>query len=234
MKLAVCDDEKNDLDNIANIIKDFFAADCEISKYKDAESLLEDSHKQFFDVLFLDIDLPDMNGMQLAERIRDENEYVKIIFITNREDCVYKGYKYNAFRFIAKNSLEDGLTEALTALSRYYESKNNYVTFKTQNNEITRNIDNIQYLEVHGHDMLIKYNNNTEKISGTMSQYEKLLTPKGFIRIHKSFLVNYRYIYSIEKNDVKLNDGTLLPLSRKRINETKNKLQIYTRSFDEK
>lgn len=230
-KIAVCDDERIELDQIADMIQSYYASDCEMKKYEDAESLLADSRKQVFDVLFLDIDMPGMDGMQLAGRIREDNEYVKIIFVTNKEDCVFKGYKYDAFRFVRKSALNEELTEALDDLSRYFEAKKEYVVFKAPNDEITRYIDRIQYLEVRDHELTIKYDDNVERILGTMRQYDKMLSSKGFIRIHQSFLVNYRYIYSVNKTDVKLLDGTLLPLSRNRISETKTKLQVFTRSM---
>ena len=127
--------------------------------------------------------------------------------------------------------LKEELTDALDDLSRYFEAKKEYVVFKTPNDEITRYIDRIQYLEVRDHELTIKYDDNIERVLGTMRQFDKLLSPKGFIRIHQSFLVNYRYIYSIEKIDVRLIDQTLLPMSRNRISETKTKLQVFTRSL---
>lgn len=231
VRLAVCDDERIELDQIAAMIQAYYASDCEIKKYEDAESLLADSRKQVFDVLFLDIDLPGMDGMQLAGQIREYNEYVKIIFVTNKEDCVFRGYKYAAFRFVRKSMLKEELIDALDDLSRCFEAKKEYVVFKTPNDEITRYIDRIQYLEVRDHELTIKYDDNIERILGTMRQYDKMLSSKGFIRIHQSFLANYRYIYSINKTDVKLLNGILLPLSRNRISETKTKLQVFTRSL---
>lgn len=231
IKIAVCDDDRIMLNHLAEKIGEYYAGGCEIRKYENGEGLLSDIRKQIFDVLFLDIDMPGMDGMQLAGRIREDNEYVKIIFVTNKEDCVFKGYKYDAFRFVRKSALKEELTEALDDLSRYFDSKMEYVVFKTPNDEITRYIDRLQYLEVRDHELTIKYDDNVERILGTMRQYDKVLSLKGFIRIHKSVLVNYKYIYSIEKTDVRLLDGKLLPLSRNRINETKTKLQIYTRSL---
>ena len=80
--------------------------------------------------------------------------------------------------------------------------------------------------------MTVNCGDTTEQVMGTMREYEKKLSAKGFIRIHKGFLVNFRNIYSIEQNDIVLNDGKRLPLSRNRINETKTKLQVFTRSMD--
>jgi len=68
-------------------------------------------------------------------------------------------------------------------------------------------------------------NENEDHVCGTMKEYENRLRNSGFIRIHKSYLVNYRYIYSIEINDVRLTCGKILPLSRNRVDEVKKKLR---------
>lgn len=80
--------------------------------------------------------------------------------------------------------------------------------------------------------MTVNLGEATVQVMGTMREYEKELSAKGFIRIHNGFLVNFRNIYSIEQKDVVLDDGKRLPLSRNRINETKTKLQVFTRSME--
>lgn len=234
MLLAVCDDEKIELEKIVAMIRTHYAHKCEIKRYGDAESLLADSQNLIFDAIFLDIDMPGMNGMHLAEHIRTVNEYVKILFVTNREDCVFSGYKYGAFRFVRKSMIEQELPEALRDLARILDAKKEYITLKTPSGEVTRYIDKIQYFEVYGHELTVKCDDGVDRISGTMGQYIKLLSPKGFIHVHRSFLVNYRFIYSVEQTEIVLTDGKSIPLSRNRAKETKTKLQIFTRSFEDR
>lgn len=74
--------------------------------------------------------------------------------------------------------------------------------------------------------MTVNFGDTTEQVMGTMREYEKMLSEKGFIRIHKGFLVNFRNIYSIEQKDVVLDDDQKLPLSRNRISETKDTIYV--------
>ena len=232
VRIAVCDDEKVDLEYLAEKIEHGCSCDCEIVKYEDGENLLADSRKQVFDVLFLDIDMPGMDGMQVAETIREENQYVKIVFVTNKEECVFQGYRYGAFRFMRKSCFEHELPETMASLEKFFDSVNELIVFKKPGGEFSKKISEIRYIEVQGHNVTVNCGDTTEQVMGTMREYEKKLSAKGFIRIHKGFLVNFRNIYSIEQKDIVLDDSKKLPLSRNRINETKTKLQVFTRSMD--
>ena len=229
LKFAVCDDQKADLDLVADKIREYYADECEIYKYEDGESLLEDSLTQSFDVLFLDIVMPGMDGMKLAAKIREENQNVKIVFVTNKEELAYMGYLYEAFRFVRKSNLECELWEAAESLKKYFDSANEYLEFKIPRGGITMAIKEIQYIEAKDHTIIL-VSNYEERVCGTLKEYESKLCKKGFIRIHKAYLVNLRYIYSIQKDCVKLVGGKELPLSRNRVNETKKKLQEFINS----
>ena len=226
VKFAVCDDEKAQLDLVADIIREYYTDECEIIKYQDGESLLADSRKQLFDALFLDIAMPGLDGMELAAKIRKDNQYVKIVFVTNKEELAHKGYLYGAFRFVRKSELYKELSETAESLKRHFNSENGYLILKTPAGEITRTIKDIKYFEVKGHNVTV-VSDSEERVCGTMKECENRFGKYGFIRIHKGYLVNCRYICSIEKNEVRLKDGKILPVSRNRVCETKKKLQEF-------
>ena len=116
VKFAVCDDEPEVLNHISDKLREYYPEKCEIKKYGDGESLLADCRKQLFDALFLDIDMPGLDGMELAKRIREHNECIKIIFVTNKDNLVYSSLKYVPFRFIRKTHFEEEFSEASVAL----------------------------------------------------------------------------------------------------------------------
>lgn len=230
VRFAVCDDDKIMVDCISDKLREYYA-ECEINKYEDGESLLADSRRQLFDALFLDIDMPGMNGMELAEKIRKENKYVKIVFVTNKEEFVYAAYKYQVFRFVRKSFLEPELSEVITDLRDALKSENEYISIETTSAMMEIKIRDIKYIESQAHKSIINTVNNTFEVGRSISEYEKLLENNGFIRTHKGYLVNFRYIYSVGNTDVNLTDKSKVPLSRNKIKETKTKLQIYTRSI---
>lgn len=230
LRFAVCDDEKEQLDLVADKIREYYTDKCEIIKYGDGESLLADTSTEHFDVLFLDIVMPGINGIELAEQIRKENKNVMIVFVTNSEELAHMGYKCGAFRFVRKSKLEQELSETAESLKKYFCSANEYVQLKTPNGEIIKAIKDIKYFEVTGHNVTV-ISTDEERVCGTMQEYEDRYGKNGFIRIHKGYLVNFRSICSIHKLEVRLFDGNVLPLSRNRASETKKKLQEFMSSI---
>ena len=230
VRFAVCDDKRAELDMIADKIHKYYEGECEIVSYEDGERLLTDVRSQSFDALFLDVTMPRMNGMELAEKIRKDDQYVKIIFVTNREDLAHMGYLYGAFRYVRKSSLEQELRETLESLKKQFDAASEYIRLKTPTGEITRAVTSIQYFEVKGHSVTM-VSGREERVCGTMRDYEDRLRQRGFIRIHKGYLVNFRYIYSVQKKDVKLTSGKELPMSRNRADETRKMLLEFSESI---
>lgn len=230
VRLAVCDDDRIMVEYISDKLREYYG-ECTINKYEDGESLLADSCRQLFDALFLDIDMPGMDGMELAEKIRNSNKYVKIVFVTNKEEFVYAAYKYQAFRFVRKSFLEQELLEVMTDLRETLKSENEYISIETKHGMMEIKIRDIKYIESQAHKSIINTTNNAFEVGRSISEYEKLLEGNGFIRTHKGYLVNFRYIYSIGNTDVNLTDESKVPLSRNKVKETKTKLQIFTRSI---
>lgn len=231
VKFAVCDDDWNMVDYISNKLREYYAEECEIKKYEDGECLLADSCQEHFDALFLDIGMYGLDGMELAGKIRENNQYVKIVFVTNKEELAYKGYIYGAFRYVRKSKLDQDLCEAAESLKKYFDSLNNYLNLKTPTGEITRDIRSIKFFEVYGHIVTIVCEDAQIQVCGTMKEFDEYLNKKGFIRIHKSYLVNFRYINSVEKNDVTLTCGKKLPLSRNRADEVRKRLGEFSRGI---
>ena len=107
LNIAICDDNETDIKYIGKIIKKEFAAhniNCELSLHTDAKSLLDVNQSQPFDVIFLDLDMPRLNGMDAASQLNKSNSAAEIIFVTNHDELVYKAYKFKALGFIRKKS----------------------------------------------------------------------------------------------------------------------------------
>lgn len=227
VRFAVCDDEQDMIDCISEKLRIYYPGKCEIKTYIDGTILISDCRRDRFDAIFLDIGMPGLNGIELAQKIRENDKYVKIVFVTNKEELAYMGYKCGAFRYVRKRNLEQELRETAESLKEYFDSLSETIFLKTPIGEVTRPIKKIKYFEVYGHDVNVVCNEQEEKVCGTMKEYDTKLRNSGFIRVHKSYLVNYRYIDSIEKNDIKLKCGKKLPLSRNRVGEVRKKMQEF-------
>ncbi len=229
MKFAVCDDEPEMTDYISDKLREYYPEECEIRRYRDGESLLADSRRQLFDALFLDIDMPGLDGMELAERIREYNEYVRIVFVTNKDNLVYSTLKYVPFRFIRKAYLEDELPEAADALQDSIVRSNATVIFNTKNGEFCVQICDIIYAEVKNHIITLHLMDDELTIFKSMDELAGELGKFGFLRTHKSFLVNYKHVTSISQNNLFTDTNQSVPLSRSRAEEVKLKLQQLSR-----
>ena len=230
MKFAVCDNEREMADLVAEKLREFYPDKCVIKCYTDGKSLLEDSARELFDAFFLDIVMPTLDGFSLAEKIRADNPFAKIIFVTNHTELAHIGYLYGAFRYVRKFALEEELREAVQSLKRKFDLQSEFLLLKTPLGKVIRAVNSIRYFEVKGHNVTAFFDDTEERVSGTLNDYERRLKNSGFIRVHKSFLVNFRFIESVGKTVV-LTDGKTLPLSRNRIDETKKKLLMFSRNL---
>lgn len=230
MKFAVCDNEREMADLVAEKLREFYPDKCEIKCYTDGKSLLEDSARELFDAFFLDIVMPTLDGFSLAEKIRADNPFAKIIFVTNHTELAHIGYLYGAFRYVRKFALEEELREAVQSLKRKFDLQSEFLLLKTPLGEVIRAVNSIRYFEVKGHNVTAFFDDTEERVSGTLNEYEKRLKDVGFIRIHKSFLVNFRYVETIGKSVI-LTGGKTLPLSRNRIDETKKNLLMFSKNL---
>lgn len=231
VKFAVCDDEQEMIDIVSDKLRTYYPDKCEIKAYTDGVNLLSDCCLNCFDAIFLDIGMPGLNGMEIAEKIRENDRKVKIIFVTNKNELAYKGYIYNAFRFVRKNNLEQELCEAAKSLNETFSLQNEYFVFKTSAGKVIRAVKDIKYLAGQGHFIDVVCNHGSIRICGTLREYEEQMKNNGFIRIHKSYLVNFRYICSITRNNIGLSCGKELPLSRNRVNDAKIKILFFSRNL---
>lgn len=223
---AICDDEKMATDIIASAIVTCFQSygvNLQLDKFNspvELEKKIETSDEPYR-LLFLDIDMPKVDGIMLAKRIKPLNADTEIIYISNREDRVFETFSVQPFGFIRKSKfLEDvnSVIKLYIASIADAEGKNSCITFKTGNGVIRVNVRKILYVGCFKDYQYVYVDGETDpiKVRLRMSMLEESLGQYGFIRIHQGYLLNYRYIKKIEASDIVLTDGQTLPLSRRK------------------
>jgi len=232
MNIAICDDNEPDIKYIKKIIKNEFDSHnikYELKLYNNAQSLLQANQSQPFDVIFLDLDMPDINGMDTASQLNQYTTSTEIIFVTNHDELVYKAYRFKALGFIRKKYLETEIGEILDVLIETINSRQKYIVFSDSKTEFKCLINDIFYIQSDDHyvDIITKEKKHTLRES--LNNIERLYAHLGFIRVHSRYLVNFRYIYSIEKNTIILNSKHQLPISRSKIIAVKEAFQFYSR-----
>lgn len=235
VRAAICDDENAMLDRLyEHILTEYKRLNTEISieKFLSGGELLNAHKDDAFDVVFLDIDMPQINGFDIAESINN-GEKTLIVFVTTHDELVYSSLRFRPFRFIRKAHLESELPETLAAVNTEITKRNagRKFPFRTKNGEVFLDIGNIEYIEIYGHTLRVSVaDGETIECYGSLSALEGQLAAFDFVRVHKSYLVNLKYIYSIEKTQVILDDKTAIPLSRYKAADVKTKFKNYLRS----
>ncbi len=232
MKIVVCDDEPKILNDIADKISEIFCnikIPADIYKTDRPEYLIEYLEKNKTDILFLDIDMPKISGMDIAQTILNQKINTLLIFVTNQEALVYKSFRYHPFSFIRKSRFESEITEVVLNAVQKINSMQDMFTFKS-NNELCRiKISHIVYFESDANYVKLFTVNETYRFRNTLSALESSLSQKGFIRIHKGFLVNQSFVYSIKADEIVLSNNTRLPIGRTNKENVKKQLMRYMR-----
>lgn len=195
----------------------------DISLFTSGTELLLDKNK--FDIIFMDTDMNDISGIQIADCIRITDNTKKLIFMSDNDELVFQVLKYQPYRFIRKKYLHTELNEAVQSL--FKPRKNSGIPFicNNKNKKITVYTNEILFFEIFGHDIEIHTVTAKFHITGTLNKIQNQLEPSGFIRIHKSYLVNSDHIIGYTSKNVTMQDMTVLPVSKYRYGELKNQLK---------
>lgn len=236
VRFYICDDNTDFAKMIENeislIIGD--SRDIETFIFSEGLELLKQFDEQFADVVFLDIDMPKINGFEIAAHLQKRKEDILIIFVTCHEDKVYQSYDYHPFWFIRKNHMHDFkvvIPKLLRKIDAEEERKRLTYNFKTESQTIELDINTVIYIESYRNDIIIRDRvSGVKQIRCKITNAEKQLYPLNIIRIQKGLLVNCRYISKISSREVILTDGSRFGLSRSRIDFVREEYQNFIRS----
>ncbi|MEF9992526.1 MAG: LytTR family DNA-binding domain-containing protein [Romboutsia sp.] len=221
--IGICEDNSIHR-NILNsyICKFFNILNYDILEFSSGEELLS-KYPNDIDLLFLDIQMQDLNGMDTARKIREFDNNVEIIFATSVLDYVCEGYEVNAYRYMLKpidyNVFENNMGKCIENIIK---KKNDYLTIIDKSKLIKIKFDDILYIETSKRQLIIHTTSGCELIKMSMRKLEKLLN-KDFFRCHNSFIVNLEKVNKIEVSDIYINNATI-PISKHRIKQLKAKL----------
>ncbi len=218
IKIAICDDDLNQKQNIKALVESVFIRKeqlYEITEYTSGEELVKDMPEARYDIALLDIDMPTMDGIEVANKINEIYKDVNVVFVTNRSDLVFEALTCNPYRFVRKEYLEEGIDEAMLSLITKISNETYVVSFGDKKDHYSFKINDLVYIESKKHYVYFRLDNEEEyKIRDRLANYERKLVDYGFIKIHGSILVNVRKIRKISSVEVVLVNGEKLPISR--------------------
>ncbi len=231
MKITICDDCESDALTVRSILDDAaqnLNIDIEVDLFLNPCELIDKiSEKNYVpDILALDIDMPDISGMELARQLRSDKINTIIIFISSHDEFVFDTFKLNAFRYIRKMKLKTDLADAFEDAVRVLELNKDYpVFFNTDNGEMKIMTSQIMYYEADARKTAL-YLNDGKKIilKKKISDMQKILTQKQFIMIHRSCIINSDYVKNIENCIVELDNCQKLIVSRTRFHDVRKQI----------
>lgn len=228
--IAICDDDKRILEDITAKVQASFnkhEVAAEYLSYNDPRELIEYLHSKSMDILFLDIDMPYFSGMDIAGFVNEQGMKTMLIFVTSYDALVYQTFAYRPFGFIRKTHIEDELDELVRRIKQeLIHRKQELVIQKGQ--ELSKIlISEIVYIESEGNYVNIYLQNEHIRIRDTLSNIEKELVGKDFIRCHKGYLINGDYVIRLRASEAELkySDGPkVIPIGRSYEKEVRRKI----------
>lgn len=237
-RIIICDDESLLLSKIENEVKNFFISKdikVKIHSYTDA-SQISDQILSSCDIALLDVDFAQQgyNGMDIARQIRAIRKDTIIIFITNFIEYAPAGYEVQAFRYILKRELQSELKPYLQQALEKLQSAREQIKIQVNGEIIDLDIDSILYFEVQQHNVTVHVKKDpaskqtkTYNMYGTLSNLEQKLESQGFLRIHKSYMVNMRHLSKFQCREAVLDNGIMLRVGEKSYAEKKKKFLLW-------
>lgn len=214
MNIAICDDEQVFLRKLHKKISDMNIPDCEIHEFSSGNELISSFVKGMYEVIILDVEMPELNGLQIAEKIRQFDQSVIISFLTNYDEFAVKGYEVNAFRYILKNQPDYLYTQQLSSI--FEECNQRFKTYKFSNRNLSFKFRLIDILCFEGHKRKVIIFTSTGEIeySGNFTEVCSELLKYNFIIVNKGLLVNLEHIQKINRHDIILSNGKKIPIGR--------------------
>lgn len=232
VKVAFCDDEAKILEDLSVKIKsEFENLSCKIDLYTTENSieLLEYLKNYPVDILFLDIDMPTISGMEIAQTLLNSEIKTLLVFVTGQDALVYKSFKYHPFGFIRKTYFDEEISGVVKSLVEEMQKSSDTFLFKTNDGFNRIKLRDILYFESESNYINLHTKESVYKFRSTVSAIEKELSNKGFIRTHKGFLVNQEHIFSVKSEDVVLSNNVVLPIGRTNRDVIKARIMRYMR-----
>lgn len=218
LHILICDDDRTFADFLSQqitLLPEFDRRCMKITTLDDPRAI-DKSVVETSDLIFLDIDMGDINGLSLARKMRSISKSFILIFVTNYGEYAAEGYEVNAFRFLPKLQLKAKLSDYFSKALAACQSKNRTINVFCEGESTSVFLDQLVYAETDGRAAILHINGTPPKalkVRMSLRSMEDKLCDEGFLRIHNSYLVNMNYLSSLQTSGATLTTGETLPLS---------------------
>lgn len=215
-RVAIVDDSTTDVEFVKGILNswaDLRQANIQAEVFPSAESFLfRYAEDKEWDILLLDIEMGAMDGVTMAKRVRQDNEAVQIVFITGYSDYIAEGYEVAALHYLMKPVNREKLLTVLDRALEKRKQEERCLNLEAYGEMVRLPLYEIRYLDVHQNYVTV-HAKADYTVKRTLGDFEKELDDR-FCRVGRAMILNLKYIQRVTKTEVRLSDGTVLPLPR--------------------
>lgn len=212
INVAIVEDEKNASDLIISYIHKFETETdikFNIVHFADPVGFLA-NYSSNYDIVFMDIELPELNGMDVAKKIRVIDKSVTLIFVTNMSQFAVNGYEVGAFDYIVKPvSYYNFILKLKRALGHIKMNEVKKIIISTEQGTVCLTSSQIKYVEVMNHDLIFHCFDKNYTAYGSLKKVEELLAGNHFVRCNNCYLVNLRYVIAVDGLSLSIDNETL-------------------------
>lgn len=242
INIAICDDNAIFLNYYKSLVEHIivkYTDDYRIFYFSNGNVLLSRHMDNEFNILFLDIDMPNISGFDIAKKLRDQMSKCFIVFITNHSELVYESLDFQPFNFIRKNCsipIENSTEKVIRKILRHMKQNERIILEDDISGKISVRLNDIMYVESDKHYVIyhVSGNENTIKMRDNISDIETEFAAYDFIRIHKRYIVNLHFVSNIDTHNNEIVLGSIhtkLPLSRNYKKNADEKYTLFLRSI---
>lgn len=215
VKICICDDSSEERAFINVLVREWSrqtGTDVSVSEFPTAEAFLFEYEDLVPDVLLLDIEMPGMNGVELAKRLREGNKLIQIVFITGFSDYIAEGYEVAALHYLLKPVSPQKLFSTLDRALEKQETDGRNIVLETTTETVQLLLCEIRYIEVIKNYITV-YAEGSYTVKRTLKEIERELDER-FLRVGRSYIVNLHFISRVTRSEIFLRGGASVPLPR--------------------
>lgn len=234
MRILICDDDTLILEQLKKLIKIYFDANhlkCpEIVSFTDGEALLADTGKK--DMVFLDIEMPGMNGIYVGNELKKENKNVIIFVVTSYMEYLDEAMRFHVFRYLSKPLDRQRFFRNLADALNYYHTLTAKIPIETKENVYMLPASRIVAVEAQGRKVIVHTCSRDFESVHTMDYWQEQLPGSRFFRTHRSFIVNFEHVTEFDHMTVRLAPQQLTAyLTRRKYTAFKDAYLLYLESM---
>lgn len=233
MRIILCDDDQSFLARFSVQLQEEFSrinTSVEIVTVRSGVDALREISRKPTTMLFLDIDMPEMDGFSVAEEVSQIHDCPIIIFLSSMEHLVFQSFAFHPFWFLRKSRLDE-LPNIAKKVSDAITAKQCNYLINVNGNTIKLCLSDIYFFEADGHYVNVHIKDQMIRHKASLGEIERELLNKAFVRCHIGFLVNCSCIEIVDKANLLLTNGESIPVSRNNSEKTQAAFMSYMRSL---